>query len=75
MSDGARKAVAAVERVVLARTAAEGDGGAPSARRPVQVDAGGGRVALCFCHRATRASTGPDLVIDVAELIWEPIAD
>ena len=36
--------------------------------------------AVCVCAGEVRApsdpgQTGPDLVIDVAELIWEPIAD
>jgi len=36
--------------------------------------------AVCVCTGEVRApsdpaQTGPDLVIDVAELIWEPIAD
>jgi hypothetical protein len=35
--------------------------------------------AVCVCVGEVRASadpeTGPDLVLDVAELIWEPIAD
>ena len=36
--------------------------------------------AVCVCTGEVRASrdpaqNGPDLVIDVAELIWEPIAD
>ena len=36
--------------------------------------------AVCVCAGEVRASgdpaqAGPDLVIDVAELIWEPIAD
>jgi hypothetical protein len=36
--------------------------------------------AVCVCTGEVRAATdpaqdGPDLVIDVAELVWEPIAD
>jgi hypothetical protein len=36
--------------------------------------------AVCVCTGEVRApidpgQAGPDLVIDVAELIWEPIAD
>ena len=36
--------------------------------------------AVCVCTGEVRAASdpaqpGPDLVIDVAELIWEPIAD
>ena len=36
--------------------------------------------AVCVCTGEIRApgepgQTGPDLVVDVAELVWEPIAD
>jgi hypothetical protein len=46
LSNGVRRAAAAAERAMLARTADEGDGGVALGPPAGQVDAGGARVAL-----------------------------